>query len=431
MLAEGAVLNRVEVVQVVGRASALGLPVALLLAVAAAGCSATTGSPSTTASAGLTASPASATCPAGSDPDQPGDATQVRPALREWYLLAAMDPTHPRIVAGASGFEPEGAGTASLLATWAFDVCTNTWTELVDTSWPSPEERPALGQFVSDPGAGVVRGIPVWWTPVWTFDPATGSWSAPPAGDSGSEAWPMAVYDPDGERMLAVDPNVLTAAAARGEPGSSGVLTYDVAAKAWTDLGLAEDSSTPKVLMDSYDVAFDSAAHRLALVVTRQDSRGEAARTGTFDPVARSWSQGADVPDTLAGGYPGSGWAAAFDPETERTLWFADTAMLGYDATDDDWVLAERDAGWPESMTIGDVEVDPAARIVGTMVYDPVNERLVVMAGHVRPVGDPVGGFVPENSMVTADDVWAYEPATNTWAMLLAPSAAPASYGPG
>lgn len=102
-------------------------------------------------------------CPAGSA-DQPGDPTQPRPALGDRYLLAAMDPTGPRIIVGETGFVPEGAGAASLLTTWAFDVCTNTWTEL-DHTWPALEERPAVEQLVSDPGAGVVRGIPVWWTP--------------------------------------------------------------------------------------------------------------------------------------------------------------------------------------------------------------------------------------------------------------------------
>ena len=397
-----------------------------------AGCGSQSGDAGSSPSPGEASPSASvAGCPGGSSPDQPGDATQARPALRQWYQLAAMDPTRPRIITGASEYVPQGAGTASLQATWAFDVCTNTWTELGDASLPSPEDRPALYQFVTDPGAGVVRGLPVWWTPVWTFDPTSDSWSAAAAGQAGSEAVPMAVYDPDGERMLAFDPNVLTAASARGEPGFSGVLSYDVAARAWTDLGLAEESPTPKVLMDQYDVAFDSAAHRLILVVTRQDTRGQAARTWAFDPEAHTWSQGADMPNTLAHGYPSSGWAAEFDPVTARTWWFADTAMLGYDATADSWQVAARDTDWPESMTLGDVEVDPTARVVNTMVLDPVNGRLVVIGGSVLPVGEPVGGSVQEGDLLVTDDVWAYEPATNTWTMLLGPCGAPASYGPG
>ena len=80
---------------------------------------------------------------------------------------------------------------------------------------------------------------------------------------------------------------------------------------------------------------------------------------------------------------------------------------------------------------VGDVEVDPVARLVDTMVVDPINERLVVIGGLVRRVGDPVGGFEFENSTLPTDDVWAYDPATNTWTLLLPASDHPASLGPG
>lgn len=137
------------------------------------------------------------------------------------------------------------------------------------------------------------------------------------------------------------------------------------------------------------------------------------------------------MPRTLAGGYPERGRAAAFDPVTERTWWFGDSAMLGYDARSDTWTAAVRDAGWPAPLTIGGVAVDPTARLVDAMTRDPANSRMVVIGGWVRPAGEQPGGFVPEGQLVATDDVWAYEPATNTWTLLLAPSDSPASYGPG
>ena len=372
--------------------------------------------------------PTSLACPADSAPDQPGDPTQPRPALPEPNLLAAMDPTQPRIVVGETGFVPEGAGMPTLQSTWAFDVCTNAWTELSDASLPAPDQRPALAQMVTDPVAEVVRGLLVWWTPIWTFDPATDSWSAPDGERSGFESLPNAVFDSERNRLLAFDPWGLTGT---GEK-DSGVRAYDTASGAWSELELADPAQekptfTPEF---TYDVAFDSAAGRLVLVVT-QPGTAVPARTWVFDATAGTWTRGADAPLPLEDGYPSEGWATAFDPATERTWWFADTAMLGYSATDDDWVVAERDAGWPESMMLGDVEVDPTARIVKTMVLDPVNGRLMVIGGKVRRADDPVGGFVWEGDLLATDDVWAYEPATNTWTMLLAPSGAPASYGPG
>lgn len=383
--------------------------------------------PTAPSASAQTTSPTMVACPADATPDDPGDPNQPRPALPDATWLAATDPTRPRIVVGETGFVPEGAGMPTLQSTWAFDVCANAWSELTDASLPAPDQRPALAQLVTDPQAGVVLGLPYWWTPVWTFDPATDSWRAPGGQHSGFESAPNAVYDSEGDRLLAFDPWGLTGTGAK----DSGVRAYDAISRTWSEFELADPAQEkPKFTPEfDYDVAFDSAAGRLVLVIT-PPGLGGPAQTWVFDPVERSWQQGGNVPDTLPGGYP-DGWATAFDPVTERTWLFADTAMLGYSATDDDWVVAHRGAGWPDSMMLGKVKVDPTARVAGTMVPDDANARLVVIGGRVRLVGQLAGGFVQEGEMLPTDDVWAYQPATNTWTLLLGPSDAPASYGPG
>lgn len=371
-------------------------------------------------------------CPSGSTSNQPGDPAQARPALRDWYLLAALDPTAGRVIAGETGIVPEGAGQPSLQATWAFDLCLNTWVDLPDESLPAAADRPAIGQYVSDPAADVVLGLPVGLAPVWQFEPGAESWSRADVTGGGSEdAWPMAVYDPEGDRLLAFDPNVIVAGEVNGTH-ASGVLAFDLVAREWTHLDAedAKDSAKPMASMQQNAVAYDSAAHRLVLVVTSVPP-DKAAKTWLFDPEARTWSRGADVPETLPNGYPGNWFALAFDPVTARTWAFGDTAMLGYDATADDWLVADRDAGWPDSMMIGDTEVDPMARSVRQIVVDPDNGRLIMIGGNVRRAGETPGGFAKESDWVATDDVWAYEPATNTWTMMLGPSGAPASYGPG
>lgn len=372
--------------------------------------------------------PASASCPDRSSPDQPGDATQARPALRDWYQLIATDPSAPRVLVGALGFAPEGSGQPSLQSLWAFSTCTNAWSELPGASLPTSGRGLPLAQLVAVPAGGVVLGLPVGLAPVWVLDPQQAAWTEVEASGGGSEeAWPMAVAAPTEGQVLAFDPNVMAA-----DPAASGVLAYDTMARSWTGLSSADPlADAPRVGMAAYDTAYDAAAGLLVLVVTPQGTSQGPAETWVFDPAALSWSRGADVPRTLAGGYPPRGWAAAFDPRTERTWWFADTAMLGYDARADRWTVARRDAGWPGPLTIGGVDVDPTARLVDGMVLDPVNGRLVVVGGWVRPTGLESGGFVGGGDLLATDDVWAYTPQTNTWTMLLAPSDAPASYGPG
>jgi Kelch motif len=361
-------------------------------------------------------------CPPGSTPYLPGAADQARPGASAWFQLAAMAPAEPAIVVGESGLVPVGAGMWSLQSMWAFDVCTNSWQERGASSLPAPNERPALGQFVSHEGAGLVLGLPVGLAPVWSYESLDDQWTQLSSTGGGGEAWPFAVYDPDGDRLLAF------------EAHNSTVKSYDLAADAWSVVDSAEPSDSPdtrpNARMDQVDLAYDSAEHLLILVITPSGAMAETAETWAFDPDSRRWSRRADVPNTLELGYP-SGWAAAFDPWGGRTWLFAETAMLAYDARADEWTVAERGPGWPVSTKVGGVEVDPVARLVDTMVVDPINERLVVIGGLVRRVGDPVGGFEFENSTLPTDDVWAYDPATNTWTLLLPASDHPASLGPG
>ncbi len=213
-----------------------------------AGTDASSGSP-TPSAIGSTA----VGCQPGSAPDEPGDPAQARPALRDWYLLAAMEPAGTGIVVGEAGFVPSGSGAATQQGTWTFDLCTNTWTELADVTWTEPvdDALPATDQLVTHPGAGVILGIPTWWTPVWSYDPGARSWTSIPSTGGGSEAWPNAVYDPDGDRLLAFDPNVLVSAAVVDDPGATGVLAYDLDQRAWTELKAVEpQEDLPKVLMD-------------------------------------------------------------------------------------------------------------------------------------------------------------------------------------
>lgn len=403
--------------------------VVLVTAVAliGAGCGAvpddgTSGRPSPTASSSVLA------CPTGSAPG-PGATSQIRPQLPNQPLLVAMDPTGPRLIAGQTAFVPEGAGTATLQSTWAFDLCGNAWTDLGAAGLAAQSAgRPALGQIVGDAAAGVVVGLPVGLDPVWLLDPTTDTWRAQDVAGGGSDmARPTVAYDPGGDRLLAYDPN---------SPGSGGTATGVLALRleqgSWTALEPDgdPDGPVPQAQMNPYSTAFDSRANQLVLVVTPSGSTG-TGQTWRFDPEARTWSRGADVPQTLPNGYPADGFATAFDPESARTWLFADTAMLGYDAVADDWVVAERGAGWPEPLTVGATAVDPVARVGHGMVADPASGRLLVVAGAVRPTGTPVGGSAVGAALVATDDIWAYQPAANTWTMLLAPSPAPASHGPG
>ena len=144
--------------------------------------------------------------------------------------------------------------------------------------------------------------------------------------------------------------------------------------------------------MDQVDLAYDSAEHLLILVITPSGALEETAETRAFDPDLGTWSRRADVPNTLSSSAippPGRGVDRSGSAHAGRSL---NTAMLAYDARADEWTLAERGPGWPAPTMVGDEQVDPVARLVDTMVVDPINERLVVIGGLVRRMGDPAVG---------------------------------------
>ena len=51
-----------------------------------------------------------------------------------------------------------------------------------------------------------------------------------------------------------------------------------------------------------------------------------------------------------------------------------------------------------------------SARLGGSIVYDPVNRRIVLFGGRA---------FMPDGFLTAWDDVWAFDPLTGEWMVLL------------
>jgi hypothetical protein len=375
-----------------------------------------TGSPTQPAGSVSPSARAVSGCPAGLATQQPGLPDQARPDLGVMSVLAAMDTTAGRIVAGAQEFV-NGAGVSTLSTTWAFDVRTNTWVDQgpADTGAAAPV---GVLELVYDETADRTVGLPTGLAPLWTYDLAGNTWTQVDAEGGGSDWWPIVAYDPDRQQVLAWEHHGLHGAM---------VKALDLKTGTWQVLHAQDQASgaappgADALIMGQVVAAYDTLVHRLILIVTNAGDLEQTGETWAFDPAEGTWEQGAPVPNTLPGGYP-AGWAAAFDPQQGRTVLFADTAVLAYDAAANAWTTIERGPGWPTGCTVAGVAVDPTARVGHQMVYDPITGRMIVLGGSVRPVGEAPGGLSDEEAPAV-DDVWAYHLASNTWTQLLAPSA--------
>jgi hypothetical protein len=305
-------------------------------------------------------------CPAGTNPDRPGPAAQIRPALgggTSW----AFDRRAGRLVALGP--------TDTALETWTFDVCTNAWTQMHPARAPSDWAAGLVYDVDSDVTIGVFSGT------VWAYD-------------LGADAWTEKGRAPIDARLLAYDPGSgLVVAAPDREPQTANAVqlwSYDIATDTWAPIG---EASAQAAGSHGEAYAFDASADRLIVYSVNES----ANQTWLFDPRAGTWARsGADTP-TIHGlwGMATVPPALVFDDATKRTL--VSSIMGGiaaYDATVDGWEhvvgTADSDQAWARFGPSSGWWLD---------AYDPVNRRLI---------GSGAG-----------NSLWAFDPANRQWTVLL------------
>jgi hypothetical protein len=325
----------------------------------------------------------------GKTSDQQGPVDQPRPDLDE-PAGVAMDTQSGRVVACDAG-----SG-----ATWTFDVRTNSWQRM------RPARRPALGRWarmVYDAGADLTVAFPVDGNTPWTYSVETDTWAKSPVASSSPETfWTLTdlVYHPVSRRVLLRD------------SATADLWSYALEANTWTQLAQGTDvpPADDEELAHSL-LAYDSATDRLVLALLAGEP---GAATWTFDPGAATWNRQTARPPSVNTSYFESGGEMVFDAARGVTVLFTDGVLATYDATADMWNVVAPGPGWPSLHPVDGMPTGPLARLGHSLVYDDVNERIVLFGGHARML--TAGGDVVWRDL---DDVWAYDVSTNTWLELV------------
>jgi hypothetical protein len=304
------------------------------------------------------------TCPLGARPDLPGPVQQEGPVIGWGFgpVAVAMDGQAGLVVAAYEG------------GTWGFDVCTNTWTHRGSSAPVSAD--PALAQvdyprLVYDASARLVIAISSSDATVWTHSSKAGTWNRQPA--TKPRPGPLCrntspVFDPQAGLVLVRD-------------CSSVVWAYDVQANAWAVVDRGEEGPGDE---GQGLLAFDQVVDRLVLL-----SPGPDAGTWQLDPRTGEWVRGAAEPQPVGDGLFVPVNPPVFDEVTGRTVYLTPGgAVAAYDAALDRW-----DVVWEPGQSPG-----PGPTPDASMVYDPVNQRVLLVAGR---------------------DVWAFEVGTATWTRLV------------
>jgi hypothetical protein len=316
-------------------------------------------------------------CPAGSRPDEPGPADQARPP-RSGVAATAFDRDSGRIVLLVAA----GGGSES----WTFDVCRNTWTRMQPAAGP-PRAAATGATLVHDVGSDLTIAVGGDGT-TWAYDLEADAWSERSAAPTAERL--LLVYDSAADRVVAASATVPTR-----------MWTYDVDGDEWTPVPLA-NAPARRVALLAYDGSVDR-------ILAPRSPGGGGAGTLLLHLRTGTWSEALTPVPSFNEWFLGGG-EIAYDEAARRTIVISDGLVLAYDAASDRWeALQGADPAAPNGGPAG------AARVGHRMVYDPVNERLVVHGGWARRLD----GWAPAES----DDVLAFDPATRTWMVLLEPSA--------
>ena len=182
-------------------------------------------------------------CPPGSTPDKPGPFNQARPFVS---APMAFDRRAGKLVAVAS---PDvGPGPVE---TWVFDVCTNTWTRM----HPDREPPAQLRSLVYDADSDLTIGVhsedwvypPVTGT-AWAYDLQTNTWTELGVAATNEPGF----YDPVSGLVISVGNSL-------DETAPAELWSYDVEADTWTPV---RQTTRPEHLGAS-EYVFDTSVNQM------------------------------------------------------------------------------------------------------------------------------------------------------------------------
>jgi hypothetical protein len=224
------------------------------------------------------------------------------------------------------------------------------------------------------------------WTPIalrWTQ--LTPSLSAP-----SPRAQADLFYDPESR-------GVILYGGLNGSETLNDLWLYDVAANTWTSLRPAGE--VPSARFDP-NLVYDPEGRRLILYGGRDDSTREALHdTWIYELATNTWN---NVQASGEGPACTRGGSFVWDPDGGKVISFGGATSSG-ETLSEAWAYDPATTTWSKLDPTG---AAPAARAYAGLAYDPTGRRVILYGG-----SDP-------SSSGTMSDTWAYDPAANTWTEL-------------
>ena len=229
---------------------------------------------------------------------------------------------------------------------------------------------------------------------------ATGAWTFLGTWPEGVDA-PNWVYDSRADRFIAFGGDVSSTTA------TNWTLSYDLPNSPWTNI-TPTGGPSPRV---GAMMVYDSRADRVVLFGGLTPTLSTFADTWVFDYANDTWTN--VTPSTS----PSARGAAAmsYDPVADRVILFGGFASFSLAA--DTWTYDYSANTWTQLSPSG----SPAGRYLASMVYDPIRQRTLLFGG----------GILSGYTVVFTSDTYAFDYATDAWALLTPTTSPPGRGGAG
>jgi hypothetical protein len=281
-------------------------------------------------------------------------------------------------------------------------------------------------QLVYHEAADLTLAIPGWEGPIRAYSFADDVWTDLPQSGIRPEVVRDAVYDPDTGMVIGWSDQTST------------LWTYDIDRHAWAEELRGPGDRWPDLTSRTIDdwvgytlMAYDTVRDAVLLAVFPVEGRNGS--TWTFDVRSRRWTDLRSPPPALLFGYGELGTEMAYDSAHGTAVAITGGEVAVFDSRSGAWSrpspeewgdAIEFDNTWAP-WTLDGLQFLPYGLPLGliargghTTVFDPANQRIVIVGGDARlrderlPVDLQIGWWL------TAD-TWAYDVGSNAWTQLV------------
>ncbi|MFX0093854.1 MAG: Kelch repeat-containing protein [Candidatus Hodarchaeota archaeon] len=309
----------------------------------------------------------------------------TRPSARGGHVMVYDSANQKTILFG--GFSSPW-GIHHLDETWAYDYGSNSWTNLNPTTKPTLRTDAAMvydsanQRIILFGGYEVNKDL----QDTWIYDYSSNQWTevfpvtTPPVRKSHSM-----IYDAVNQKVI------LFGGYGAADRLLNDTWAYDYTSNSWTEL---LPPSSP-IARYGHTMIYDAVNQKVILFGGNTWNAGYQHDTWAYDYTTNTWIELTPTikPDVRY-------WhAMTYDSSNQKAILFGGYRLINSELIfyNDTWTYDYTTNEWNQTAPTS----QPPARNVHSLVYDSVNEKVILFGGH--------------NQTVPLGDTWAYDVSSNTW----------------